>query len=410
MEAAVVAVAILVLVLIVGGVVLFRRGRLNFRDQSKPKASSPGAPPGPLLVPLPNGRPEALLIGSKSQLATLSSSDLIRPSRGPSKGPIPQVVRSVIAVGGGGSTLKAIKAIESSQIVEITAKSMEALRKGKPVVDKAGETLGMVRGQKGFTHVMRLSETGPKALMASNAATLAMTAAVSQQLGQIEKQLEEISATLNALKIRDESDRLGGIKAANEELGSIAQEIERRGFMSESDQDRVAALSLDVRQRFHTADLQLERMLRKAPESELSRRERVEALGEVKEDLDLWLQLWVEAEMAYTRRDVLHLYWEQSQHPETARALADKMHQAALGRRRRMHEFGDLLDRLLDPSSQTRLDPLRQFSRWSLTRQREVKAVLAKHQTAFAGPDADAYSTIESGADEVLELGMGVSE
>src|SRR5689334_23144849 len=53
-----------------------------------------------LLIPLPNRRNEALILGAESELAALEKAGLISRSPGPSSGPLPQVVRTLIAAGG----------------------------------------------------------------------------------------------------------------------------------------------------------------------------------------------------------------------------------------------------------------------------------------------------------------------
>lgn len=350
---------------------------------------------GVLIVPIPNRADDVLLLGASHQLDAIESSPGVTQSASPGMPLIPQVVRDVIAAGGSAATRKYAKGVEAGRVVSITDESMKQLQRGKQVYDKGGNALGLVRGKRGISHVMRFSKSAPRAAVASNAATLAMTAAVSQQLGQIEEQLEEISRAVERLKIRGDSEAIGAVRAVNEELDSIASEIRRRGFMSESDDERLNAATLEVRKRFRVADRQIEALLGGVGDAKMSRKKRLDTLDELDGELDHWFGLWVEAELAYTRRDVLHLYWEQAKHPDSARQLAEEMGAAAAARRTQMHRFGKLITRLADPESQTLLDPARQISRFKLGRHKEVKKILEEHREAFQGPECDRYALVE---------------
>lgn len=121
---------------------------------------------------------------------------------------------------------------------------MEHLNKGEPVYDNAKNMLGIVKGEKGrITHVMRLDRMGAQAVVASNAATLAVTAALSQQLNQIAEQLTEISATLDGMVRDKDRERLSEVLAANEVLMEVAENVRRRGI-TETDANQLAALKL----------------------------------------------------------------------------------------------------------------------------------------------------------------------
>jgi hypothetical protein len=89
--------------------------------------------------------------------------------------------------------------VSSGRIVALAPETMEHLAKGKPVFDKSGNVLALVRGDKGkLSHVMRFDKAGAQVAAASNMATLAVTAALSQQLEAISEQPQEMSETLQA--------------------------------------------------------------------------------------------------------------------------------------------------------------------------------------------------------------------
>lgn len=122
----------------------------------------------------------------------------------------------------------------------------ELQKKGsRPVYDKATNMLGLVKGDKGkFQHVMRFDKAGAQTMVASNAATLAVTAALSQQLEQIEQQLNDISDMLTGLVADADRHRLAKVIAANRDLVAIADDVRRRGKMVQEDWDLLAAMNL----------------------------------------------------------------------------------------------------------------------------------------------------------------------
>jgi hypothetical protein len=258
-----------------------------------------------------------------------------------------------------------------------------------------------VRGKKGrIAHVARFNRAGAKAMTASNAASLAMTAALSQQLAAIEKQLTEIQGTLDGLVADVDRKRLAETVATNKELASVARAIQRRGEMTEADWDRIAGLSLAVTTNATEADFKLHEIL--GNEEKLNRHERLELLEDLrdKERLEYWLALLVEAELALTRRDLLYLYWEQVRHPGTAGQLADEVRVEIRDRQEKLFRLGRTLDRLSDPEARSLTDPLRQLSRHRLTKEDKViNQLLQRHGAAFAGPEKDPYAVIPGQAE-----------
>jgi len=108
--------------------------------------------------------------------------------------------RTIAVIGYAANPGRAQTGIDSGRIVALSEDTMKHLKDGKPVYDKSGHVLALVRGDKGrLQHVMRLDRAGGQAVVASNAATLAVTAALSQQLEHIEQQLTEIRQTLDGL-------------------------------------------------------------------------------------------------------------------------------------------------------------------------------------------------------------------
>lgn len=364
---------------------------------------------GVLLAPLPNALGEALILGSDQELAALERAGLIKEALGPSNGPLPQVVRTVMAVGGMEANRRAAKGVESGRIVALSKESLKQLEKNRAARDKSGNMLGLIRGEKGrIAHVIRLDKAGAKAVVASNAATLAMSAAVSQQLEHIDQQLSAIRETLGDMMETADIERLGDAIGANDELASIGKDIRRRGYMTQADQNRLADVSLEVSQNARGVELKIGKLLSET-NAEVTRADRVRQLDQLLgKRLDYWLALLVETELAHTRRDVLHLNWEQTQHPEAARSLAEEVRGSISARQKRMNELGTVLDELSDPESRKRLDRFRLVSRHRLIeRDQQIGQILDKHGDAFAGPEKDPYAVIDSRTEEVLLLSLG---
>ena len=164
-----------------------------------------------LLVPLPTRRREALLLGSEQAMDVLHKSGLADRSIAGGRGPSPQVLRSILSLGGAQATRQAGALIDCGRIVSISKETMEQLKTGEPMRDAAGNMLGLVLNNSGrIRHVMRLGEAGPQALVASNAARLAMMVALGEQLQHIEQQLVAIRETLERLAADVDRHRLWG--------------------------------------------------------------------------------------------------------------------------------------------------------------------------------------------------------
>lgn len=352
-------------------------------------------PDAVVLVPLPNKHNEALLLGAESALTIFDESGLtVRVDQAPCR-PLPQLVTRIMGAGGGEATRRAQTGIHSGRIVALAPETVEELKRGKPVYDKAGSMLGLVRGDKGrLKHVMRLDQKGAQAVVASNAATLALTAALSQQLASIERQLAEISSTLNRFIKDYDRRRIANIAAVNRSLGKVGQRVRERGRITQTDWQIVAPLSESVETNSLEAAAKLDELAKKVG-PRLDRGERQELLKTLAEDESLayWLSALAESDLALTRWDLLHLYWEQSQDAESAAELAERVRQSFEARQANRHRIGTILEELSDPQARTRLDPLRQRARLRLKRHhRVIEALLDDHGDAFLAREDDAYA------------------
>lgn len=367
------------------------------RDESSARAAGPGA--GDLvLVPFPNDTGQALLVGPENALAAFDRSGLTRRRAGTGSGPVPQLVRDAMAAGGLKTTDAFQKGANSGRIVALAPETMDHIAKGKPVYDKAGNVLALVRGDSGrLSHVMRFQKGGAQAAAASNMATLAVTAALSQQLEAISEQLQEMSETLEGMVKDKDRERLSDALAANEILFEIAESVRRRGI-TQVDYVQLASFKHRV------TSLQIEttaKLAEVAPDGVdgMTRHERQEVLERLyeKERLEFWLAVQVQADLARTRSDLLTLLWEHHAHPETAPALNQYVADAIRTRQLRAVEVGEALRVLADPTSRTPLDPVRVISRHRLRKARvQVEDLLLTHGDAFAGPAHDPHTLPQS--------------
>jgi hypothetical protein len=364
-------------------------------------ATSAGSPtpavgPGPddlVLVPFPNDTGHALIVGPEDALAIFDQSGLTTRGTSGGSGPVPQLVRNAMVAGGMRATDKFQQGVDSGRIVSLSQETMEDLAKGKPVYDKAGGLLAMVRGDKGWFKPMRLDKAGAQAAAASNMATLAVTAALSQQLEAISQQLQELSETLDGMVRDKDRERLADALAANAELLEIAENVRRRGI-TQTDLIQLASLKHRV------TSLQIEttaKLAEIAPDgvesmSRAKRREVLEGLY-AKERLEYWLALQVQVDLAKTRSDLLTLLWEHHHYPGAASELNATIANALRQRQQRAAEVGEALRALADPKSQTRLDPLRVVARHKLGKaQGQIDALLRSHGDAFTGPNQDPHT------------------
>lgn len=367
-----------------------------YHDESPARVRGVGAD-DLVLVPFPNDTGEALVVGPEDALAIFDRSGISRRHSGGGSGPVPQLVRDAMAAGGLDATDAFQKGANSGRIVALTPETMEHLAKGKPVYDKAGEMLAMVRGDKGWLKPMRLDEAGAQAAAASNMATLAVTAALSQQLAAISEQLREMSETLEGMVKDSDRKRLSEVIGANQILFEVAESVQRRGI-THDDYVQLAAIKHQVTSLHIETTAKLSEIAPDGVDS-MTRHDRQEVLETLYENerLEYWLAVQVQADLARTRSDLLTLLWEHHAHPETAPALNHKVASAIRTRQVRAAEVGKALLLLADPASQTRLDPVRVISRHRLRKARvQVEQLLLTHGDAFAGPARDPHTVPEA--------------
>ena len=404
-----VASALVVALAVVALVVYRRGGRAHATGPEAPGASlvttrgnSPtdavGPGPGDLvLVPFPNDTGQALVVGPEDALAIFDQSGLTNRDTGAGSGLVPQLVRDAMAAGGLSATDHFQQGANSGRIVALTPETAKRWKKARLSTTRPATSSRPSAARRDTSAPMHLDKAGAQVAAASNMATLAVTAALSQQLEAISQQLQEMSETLEGMVKDKDRERLSDALAANAILFEIAESVRRRGI-TEADYMQLASLKLRV------TSLQIEttaKLAEIAPNdvAKMGRNKRLEVLESLyaKERLEYWLAVQVQADLARTRCDLLTLLWEHHSHPETAATLNQNVANAIRSRQLRAAEVGDALRALSDPTSQTWLDPVRVISRHQLGKaQPRIDELLRTHGDAFAGPELDPHTVSQA--------------
>ena len=389
----------------------------NGEDQNDFGGSAVGRSPKPgdvMLVPLPSRTNEALVLGAEHSLAPFDDAGLTSGPSAHSPGPLPQLARAVLGTAGAGSQIQAQRDVMSGRIVRLTDDTVRHMRSGRPVYDSAGNMLGVIKGDRGkWKHVARFDRAGTQAITAANAATLAMTVAVGMQLEGIERQLEEISATLGTMMREKDQGTLAKVEATNLTLEAIVAAVRRRGI-TETDMAELGTINLAAVTDHIEAEQNLSALIAGDAE-QLNRAERVDRLDKLPHDrLEFWLTTEIQAELARTRAELIRLHWEVTKFPATAPEVTEKVRAAIRARQARRKVIGDALRDLTDPEARTRLDPLRLISRYQLGKEHaKMVELLETHASVFSGPDGSETPAIAASEDreppsrEVPSAGSG---
>jgi hypothetical protein len=272
--------------------------------------------------------------------------------------------------------------------LKLSEESRRQLADGKLVVARTGEMLGMVNDERGKRrHLLRFTDykiaADPNLIRA--AATLKAMAAIQEQLEAVEERLIQVQKTLGRLCLELDYDRLSRILTAKDTIEETARDVKRRGLMTQTDMIAVNDARKTIKEQLRSAHFNLSELTR-GFDTARSRRQRLEALEEVLQDnrLDFWLAMFVEAELAYVRSDVLKLLYEASEHPSTSDELERQMREQIEARRAELAAVGTLLRDISDPAARRILDHFQQISRYKLSRQRPVvEGLLDRHGDVF---------------------------
>lgn len=273
--------------------------------------------------------------------------------------------------------------------LKLTEESRGQLRDGKPVVTRTGDMLGMVNNKKDKRrHMLRFTSMVPvrDPQTAIAVAVLQTVLEMQEQLEAIEQRLIEVQKALRTLCVELDRDRLAEIAGAAEILEDTARDIRRRGFMDAADWQQVGHTRLAIKTHLNAARFNLADLTRDFS-SARSRRRRLETLEEVLKGnrLEYWLTMFVEAQLAHVRVDVLALLYEATAHPDHLGDHEQHVRAGIAARQRELASAGLLLRDLADPSARRLLDHFQQISRFRLGRsQPVVEGLLAQHGDIFA--------------------------
>jgi hypothetical protein len=272
--------------------------------------------------------------------------------------------------------------------LKLSEESRRQLADGNPVVARTGGMLGMVNDEKGHRrHLLRFTDykTAADPNLIRSAATLKAMAAIQEQLEAVEERLQ-VQKTLGRLCQELDYERLSRILTAKDTLEETAREVRRRGLRTQTDMIAVNDARKTIKEQVRSAHFNLSDLTRRF-DSARSRHQRLEALEEVLQNnrLDFWLAMFVEAEIAYVRSDVLKLLYEASEHPSTSGELKHQLREQIEARRSELAAVGTLLRDISDPKAPRFLDHFQQISRYKLSRQRPVvEGLLDRHGDVFA--------------------------
>jgi hypothetical protein len=341
-----------------------------------------------LVVPPADEHASAVVVARAESLAILESAGLLAP-RAKHK-PFQQLIDRVALARRNGERRRvqdlADEPLEGGYL-KLGDESRSLIEKEKVVIARTGEMLGMVGGGKN-RRLLRFTDykTAADPNLIRAVATLKAMAAIQEQLEAVEERLIQVQKTLGRLCQELDYERLSRILTAKDTLEETARDVRRRGQMTQTDMIAVNDARKTIKEQLRSAHFNISDLTR-GFDSARSRRQRLEALEEVLQDnrLDFWLAMFVEAELAYVRSDVLKLLYEATEHPNTSDQLERQMREQIEARQAELAAVGTLLRDISDPKARRFLDHIQQISRYKLWRQRPVvEGLLNRHGEVFA--------------------------
>lgn len=410
------AVIILAAAAIAAALVLVVRSRRDHADGREPVRTSDEettsghdvvpatevvlAPDEVLVLPPADEDASAVVLGRADSLAVLESAGLLAPraTRKPFQQAIDRVVRMRREDERRTRRELASEPLEGGYL-KLTEESRRQLADGNPIIARTGGMLGQVNNkQTKRRHHLRFTDykTAADPNLIRAAATLKAMAAIQEQLEAVEERLIQVQETLGRLCQELDYERLSRILTAKDTLEETARDVRRRGVMTQPDMIAVNDARKTIKEQLRSAHFNLAD-LTSGFDVARSRHQRLEALEKVLQNnrLDFWLAMFVEAELAYVRSDVLKLMYEASEHPHTSQELERQMREQIEARQAELAAVGALLRDVSDPQARRFLDHFQQISRYKLSRQRPVvEGLLSRHGDVFAGqPVLDAPSS-----------------
>lgn len=354
---------------------------------AKPAAEPVLARDEVLVVPPGDEHASAVVVARADSLAVLESAGLLAPRA--KRKPFQQLVDRVALARRDGERGRlqelADEPLEGGYL-KLSEESRRLFEDERVVIARTGEMLGMVNGGKD-RRLLRFTDytTAADPNLIRAAAMLKAMAAIQEQLEAVEERLIQVQQTLGRLCQELDYERLSRILTAKDTLEEIARDVKRRGLMTQTDMVAVNDARKTIKEQLRSAHFNLTDLTR-GFDAARSRHQRLEALEEVLQNnrLDFWLAMFVEAELAYVRSDVLKLLYEASEHPSTSDQLERQMREQIEARQSELAAVGRLLRNISDPNARRFLDHFQQISRYKLSRQRPVvEGLLDRHGDVF---------------------------
>lgn len=342
------------------------------------------------MLPPADEHASAVVLGRTNSLAVLENAGLLAPRA--KHRPFQQLIDGIGGERRDGER-RSLQELADEPIeggwLKLSEEGRRQLDDGKPVIAKTGEMLGQVNNkQTKRRHHLRFTDckTVADPNLIRSVATLKAMAALQEQLEAVEERLIQVQKTLGRLCQELDYERLARILTAKDTLEETARDVRRRGLMTQTDMIAVNDARKTIKEQLRSAHFNLSELTR-GFDTARSRHRRLEALEEVLQDnrLDFWLAMFVEAELAYVRSDVLKLLYEASEHPSTSDELERQMREQIDARQAELAAVGTLLRDISDPKARRFLDHFQQISRYKLSRQRPVvEGLLYRHGDVFA--------------------------
>jgi hypothetical protein len=336
------------------------------------------------MLPSPLDDDRALVVGSPTSMAAVDGARL--PARVDPQPAFPALVRRVGATLSEIEDLKFAREVAQGRWVRLTPETARQLKKHGPVVNRAGETLGVIKGDGGrIAHVMRVDRLAGSGMALANLSGAMTSAAVSRKLDEISESLSEIQATLDRLELRNDLDQYADVVSLNQTLERIALDVRAEGAITSDDWISIAGCEASVKKAMERSRLHLG-AIRPGDRATLNRRERVQALKKLVETdrLDWWLDLFVRAELAAARWDGLRLLYRSSKDPAVGDRLAAELAQSIQDRQRERQELGAAIREMLDTTPVNLFDRLRIWSKRDLQQlQTSIRKISDRHGDAL---------------------------
>lgn len=347
-------------------------------EDSSEVTAAPTVPDDLIIIPSPAHPDLALVLGESpipdrlGQVVAAAPDAALRTLQG-----LGAVAQTAALVGTG-----------SGRWVQLTAESASQLARLGPTMDATGShALGVLRGSSGgFEHVLQLQTVG---VLDPTGASLIAGLAVQATLARIERQLASLADKVDVLLESEEIAVEAKIIAGLDAIRQVERRLAVTGIVDDDDWDTLASERSDIREAYHQVLRWLTPLRQLLVEEDVRVKPLVEALNKsvVLRDVATWIRLYVWAELALKRWELLYLIRQMTVSPETVPSEAAHLQSEASQRAQQLRSLLDDLSVFLDrdPDDVSWRDRARLVHRYRLgVLRREVAKVLNIYASALS--------------------------